>query len=495
MRSSLKQENTDSQRSKHFKYRAKVLGQFFTPQEVADFIVSFASLHLKDKVSACDPACGDGVFLNSMLGHGFREVVGIDIDAKCIESIPGSIKERASLFVGDALRRASALDGKTQLVPENYFDLVAGNPPFSAKYGRVRDKGILSAYKMGYDMKSQAVEVLFLERFIQLAREGGIIAIILPDGVFLNLNYRRIREFIMSNCEVIAVISLPRAIFRSSKSTTSKTSILFLRKGKNRDGKVFMAFLAEANVISDLERILNAYKNGVSYNAVWAAITPESLHPKIYLGNAPPHAAGFKSELPLFRLGELIKEMFCGSTEYREKRRFVGEGIPFISAKVITPLGVDFAKNGGKYIAPNSPMDKKRAHVKIGDVLFVRVGVGCIGRAAVVIDEKDLGIADDWIYVIRVKEDVIRPSYLAVFLQTLPGRMQIENAMRGVGTMTVPQRLLKNILVPIPEHEFQDALEKKYREMVDLRRDGKIDEAWKIFREVKSEVEQKVWER
>ena len=136
--------------------------------------------------------------------------------------------------------------------------------------------------------------------------------------------------------------------------------------------------------------------------------------------------------------------------------------IRFISAKVVTPLGIDFTREQRKYVEPGSPMDKKKAHVEIGDVLFVRVGVGCIGRAAVVIDENDLGVADDWIYVIRVKKGY-SPYYLAVFLQSKYGRMQIENAKRGVGTVTIPQRLLKEIEIPIPEAKFQDMLERKYK--------------------------------
>ena len=44
-------------------------------------------------------------------------------------------------------------------------------------------------------------------------------------------------------------------------------------------------------------------------------------------------------------------------------------------------------------------MDYKNAHVEIGNLVFVRVGVGCIGRAAVITSENEKGIADDWIYI------------------------------------------------------------------------------------------------
>lgn len=275
-----------SQREKHFKSKEKVLGQFFTPSKVSDFIVSFASLHLNERGSACDPACGDGVFLSSMIRHDFKEVVGEDVDESVIKTIPLHVKERVKIFFGNALQR-SPRSNKSPSLKEDYFDLVAGNPPFSAKYGRVRDKVSLSDYKLGRGLNSQAIEVLFLERFIQLAKDQGIIGVILPDGIFLNTGYRKVREFIMNSCKVLAIVSLPRAIFNSSKATTSKTSVLFLMKGQKHEGK---AFMAKVESLFELDKVLNLYKKGeVNRNALWVEVTPESLHPKTYLSEGPLH--------------------------------------------------------------------------------------------------------------------------------------------------------------------------------------------------------------
>ena len=469
------------QREKHFKVKEKVLGQFFTPQQVADFIVSLASLHMSRRVAGCDPACGDGVFLASMIKHGFKEIVGVDIDKSVIDIIPSYVKRRAKILIGDALVRIPKLDIEP-ILNENHFDLVVGNPPFSAKYGRIRDRSILDAYELGKNSKSQAIEVLFLERFIRLAKDGGIIGIILPDGILLNIGYRRVREFILNNCKILAVVSLPRAIFNGSRSTTSKTSILFAVKGQRHKGKVFMA---NARNIGELHQILRLYRDRKETdNAIWAEINADSLHPKTYLGEKLP-----KFRYPTFKLAQLIEDMFCGGTEYGKKRRFVDKGLRFISAKVVTPLGIDFSRDHRKYIEPNSPMDKKWAHVRVGDVLFVRVGVGCIGRASVVVDENDLGVADDWIYIIRVKKNSISPYYLAVFLQTKYGKIQIDKAKRGVGTVTIPQKLLKQMIVPLPPLYYQCKIEAKYKEMVSRRRRGDYIGARRIFEELINYVE------
>ena len=464
------------QHNKYIKSKEKLLGQFFTPPEVADFIISMIEIHLEHKDSGCDPACGEGVFLNTMIKHRFKEVVGVDIDKELANRIAYNIKEKANIFIENALIRNGSH------LKENYFDVVVGNPPFSSKYGRVKDKNILANYELGSGFKSQAIEVLFLERFIQLAKNGGFIGIILPDGILLNVNYKYLREFILNRCKVLAIVSLPRGIFNSSKDTTSKTSILILKKGEKNDDKTF---ISQANSLSDLHYILKIYRERSSgKNSAWVFVTSDSLHPKSYLMNSP------EFKLPTIKLGEMIVEMLCGSTEYGDKRIFSDKGIRFISAKVVTPLGIDFSKDN-RFVEPGSAMDKKRAHVRIGDLLFVRVGVGCIGRVSVVVDENDVGIADDWIYIIRLKEG-FSPYYLAIFLQSECGKIQIERAKRGVGTVTIPQSLLKEISVPIPSIEFQKHIENEYKRMIELRRAFNYFEARRIFENIKKLVEQMV---
>ena len=464
-----------TQREKFFRKKEKIFGQFFTPQEIAEFIVSFALLHLDKAERAIDPACGDGVFLSALLKHGFKEIWGVDIDPSVLDNIPEDIKKRTKIIIGDALIRSPTLS-QMFVLPENYFDLAVGNPPFSAKYGRISDYR-LKQYEIAKNKRSEAIEVLFLERFISLVRPGGVVGIIIPDGILINKNNKYIREFIL-RFNVIAVVSLPRGVFRSTLSTTSKTSILFIKKEKNTGRNVFMF---EVNNLEELPKVIEAYhKRG----RLWVRPTSESLHPKAYI----KPAVRFKDGLLVLPLEKLIIEMRTGGTEYKHKRKFVKEGLRYISAKVVTPYGLDF-KRDEKFIEPNSPMDKQFAHVKPGDVLFVRVGVGCAGRATVVVDEKDVGVADDWIYIIRVNEKKILPHYLAVFIQTKHGKEQIESMKRGVGTVTIPQSELKKLLVPIPPKEFQEKIRDMFIEMVNHTRAGRHDIAKKIFEKMKRMIE------
>ena len=447
------------QREKHFGRREKILGQFLTPPEVAKFIIQFISPRRRRGI---DPSCGDGVFLKALSEVGFSEIIGIDTDIEVLKKLE---LPKAKLFHGDGLRPFGDIDNKA--------DVVVSNPPFSAKYGRITDQAILSLYKLGKGRKSQAVEILFLERFLQLASSKGRIGIILPAGIFSSLPLRYVREFILEQTRVLGIVSLPRNIFRGK--TSSKTCILFLEKGKKNSGK---SFLGIAESLEDLPKLLEAYINRTESEkpfAFWKKLSADSFEP----------FKGLKHRgLP--KLEEFIHEMFSGRTEYGERRVFCDHGIPFTSAKTVTWLGVDFTKDR-KFIQPGSIMDKKRAHTKVGDVLFVRVGVGCSGRVAVVTDPLEEGVADDWIYIIRPYR--ISPFYLALFFATCFGKSQLEALKRGVGTVTIPQKLLKEIRLPIPPPDLEDKLTKGYLKMVDLRRKGRVQEAEEKFRSLVKEIE------
>ncbi|MBI2444492.1 MAG: N-6 DNA methylase [Candidatus Magasanikbacteria bacterium] len=102
-------------------------------------------------------------------------------------------------------------------------------------------------------LKSFPIEILFLERFIQLAKPGGWIAIIIPDGILTNSNSHYVREFVSEKARVEAIVSLPRDAFKNV-GTSAKTSILFLQKykdqGKGRDLN-YPVFLASVESLEE----------------------------------------------------------------------------------------------------------------------------------------------------------------------------------------------------------------------------------------------------
>jgi type I restriction enzyme M protein len=409
------------QRQNHFSRREKVLGQFMTPPSVARFMVRFfQSTFDQQQAIACDPACGEGVFLIALEEAGISGV-GIDIDHLVVEG--SRFKDR--ITIGDGLL----------FQPEETFDLVIGNPPFSSKYGRVSDRNLLDRFVLGRGRKSQAIEILFLEKFVRLAKPGGVIAIILPEGIFASLGLVYVRKWVLSVGGVLGVVSLPGNLF--SRANVS-VSVLFLKKGE----AVQESFLGIADETDDLEQLLSDYQErrcGVKPWSGFAILDESTFLPRHFKD------LGHTDGVPLW---QFLSEARSGATRYGKERRFAGEGIPYIGAINITESGIDLGKRR-LFVEPGSPMDIPGARVKAGDVLFVRVGAGCIGRAAVVPQELEGAIADDWIYILRPKPGV-PPKWLADQFYTEPVRRFIATFKRGTGTPTIPKSVLLRMRLPEP---------------------------------------------
>lgn len=110
------------------------------------------------------------------------------------------------------------------------------------------------------EAESMPIEVLFIERFIQLCKTGGWIAVIIPDGILANSNMHYVREFISDNTKVEAIVSLPRDAFKHV-GTSAKTSILFLKK-QRMPTLNYPVFLASLNKMEEkgLKIISEQYK-------------------------------------------------------------------------------------------------------------------------------------------------------------------------------------------------------------------------------------------
>jgi len=132
--------------------------------------------------------------------------------------------------------------------------------------------------------------VLFIDRNLQLLKKGGLLMIVVPDGILSNSGDKYVREYIMGKKNPVtgefeggkailkAVISLPQETF-SLSGAGAKTSLLYLKKKEHqgeKQGSVFMAvadevgFTVKQNVEkqlgddhNDLLKIVEAYKKGM----------------------------------------------------------------------------------------------------------------------------------------------------------------------------------------------------------------------------------------
>lgn len=275
--------------------------------------------------SVMDPACGEGIFLKKALEREFTKpdwIFGMDIDEEVVNRWPtinlleefknDEEKLKAHFFHQNGLlpieweQHKNKYYGKLKKedIKNEQFNLVIGNPPYgglgvdlsrqSTPYaqkllnslstfrvhsykksnGKERNRGLFddfvsepeATYSFSATLRwaqTIPVEVLFVERFIQLCKEGGWIAIIIPDGILANANMHYVRDYMAKNTKIEAIVSLPRDAFKHV-GTSAKTSILFLKKQKVESLKypVFLASLErmEMRGLKGLKIISEQYK-------------------------------------------------------------------------------------------------------------------------------------------------------------------------------------------------------------------------------------------
>lgn len=261
----------------------KRLGQYFTPPTVVDF-----ALDVLEWLSAeqdfetrrvIDPACGDGAFVRRVLERGLAlsaNVWGIDRDP-ALEAVWRDL----GLFDGNGPRLLCGdglLDFET--ATGGGFDWVVGNPPYAGEGLKQADAQVLREVASRYqlpalrsgrltstpdDCRRMPVEVLFLERFVQLCGPGGLVAVILPVGLFANARWRFVRDWLLARFTVEGVIGLPRSTFRHA-GITAHTCLAVIRKCPPKSGHE--VFLADADAIepgdggSDLPALFAAWQQG-----------------------------------------------------------------------------------------------------------------------------------------------------------------------------------------------------------------------------------------
>ncbi|MEO0043325.1 MAG: hypothetical protein RL329_2773 [Bacteroidota bacterium] len=228
-------------------------GQFFTPEPVIDFCVEMMQPTPHDTI--LDPACGSGGFLMSALKFLQKnnenidnqdviehKIFGVDINKSIVRIAQMKLlleaNVKTNLFCTNSL---DGLDAVKQVLGHSKgFDLVFANPPFGAKINHpntlqlfdvghkwLNDNGLYRKAKTLHN--NQSTEILFIERCLDLLREGGRMAIVLPNGNFENPSLDYLRFYIKLKTKLLAIINLPQETF-IPYGTGVKTSILFLQK-------------------------------------------------------------------------------------------------------------------------------------------------------------------------------------------------------------------------------------------------------------------------
>lgn len=278
-------------------------GQYFTPREIVKFIVDVLPIDHDKKV--LDTSCGSGGFLLYALNkvrekateyypnykndtrqykswftywHDFAEknLFGIEISEQISRAAKMNMiihdDGHTNVITSDGLVSDETVFAKTNNQGFRYgtFDFIITNPPFGSTI-RQSEQAYLKTYQLGKKEEDwlavkatsentrdgQSTEVLFIEQDYKFLKEGGYLAIVLPDGILTNSSMQYIRTQIEDWFRIVAVVSMPQTAFAANGAGV-KSSVLFLRKwSKGETDKLVKAKKdIEARLLKDSNYIL-----------------------------------------------------------------------------------------------------------------------------------------------------------------------------------------------------------------------------------------------
>lgn len=212
-------------------------GQFRTPRHIIRMMVDMVKPKKKERI--CDPSSGTAGFLVAageyyhdnhkdwFLEKDFRAhfnsemFTGIEFDPTMLRIGAMNLQlhgiETPNLIGKDALSESNDI--------KEAFTLILANPPFkgSLDYDAV-ESSILKT------VKTKKTELLFLGLMLRMLETGGRCAVIIPDGVLFGSSkaHKQIREEIIKNHKLDAVISMPSGVFKPYAGVS--TAVVFFTK-------------------------------------------------------------------------------------------------------------------------------------------------------------------------------------------------------------------------------------------------------------------------
>ncbi|MHA1508599.1 MAG: N-6 DNA methylase [Promethearchaeota archaeon] len=499
-------------------------GQFFTPPNIVKFMVNYLDPEEDSKV--LDPACGHGGFLLETKELLWSKIDNEQKKVRIISNLHGIDKDlflaricklyleilssgKSNVFCEDSLDPFSYRDQAKKIIKTNYFDSILTNPPFGAKIP-INNQQLLTEYEFGHIwknidgnwqkqvkiVKQQPPQILFIERCVQLLKDGGKLGIVLPEGIFGNPSDRYIWEFLKSNGKILGIVSLDQNTFQPY--TCNKTSILFFQKlkdipddykidfaiinnvGHDKDGKTqyFLNKDGTKKLDKDKNPIINddlidlhiKLKNSEDFNYQKeqklfkinsSHVKNNIMIPSYYIGvEKPLKALENNEDFQLISIRDLITKKII----YTKNRDFLPRGveigssvyglgsIPFVRTSDINNWEIDLDSHK-KTSEEVYNQFKTKQKIEVGDILLVKDGgPNLIGKTAYITELDTRIIIQSHIFQIKIlenKENI--DSYLILHLLNLD---IIQKQIRAItfvqGTISTIGNRILDVKLPFP---------------------------------------------
>lgn len=235
------------------------LGEYFTPRHIVKTMVRLVNPKIGEKIY--DPFCGTGGFLIESFRYIERNMGTGNAELKRIlreETIYGNeitntarITKMNMILAGDG---HSNIHMQDSLANPTYIDKIKydkdgkivrdaeGNIVYTSKYNGIYDVVLanmpysqITKHGNLYDLPStngDSICVQHCMKAINSASDNGRMALVVPEGFLFRKDLAKTREYLLKNCELQSIISLPQGVFLPY--TNVKTDIIYATKVNKR---------------------------------------------------------------------------------------------------------------------------------------------------------------------------------------------------------------------------------------------------------------------
>lgn len=235
-------------------------GEYYTPQEVSELLTRLAVGDKKEINKIYDPACGSGSLLlkavkilgkNAVRSGFFGQEKNITTYNLCRINmlLHGIDYDKFDIACGDTLIDPHHWDDEP-------FEAIVSNPPYSIKWEgdanatlindpRFAPAGVLAP-------KSKADMAFIMHSLTWLAPSGAAAIVCFPGIMYRGGAERKIRQYLIDNNFIDAIIQLPTNLFFG---TSIATCIMVLKKNKTDARTLFIDASAECVKVTNNNKL------------------------------------------------------------------------------------------------------------------------------------------------------------------------------------------------------------------------------------------------
>lgn len=178
------------------KNEKKEYGIFITPKSIISCLFANILTHLNNDMSSIkrilEPSCGTCEIVNyfdNILSD--VEIDGVELNDKIYDSIKDlTFRNKVNITNNDFIKYHT----------NNLYDLIVGNPPYF-----VCKKSEIPKKYEDYIHGRPNIFGVFILHSLSLLKEGGILALIIPNSFLNSLYYSKIRNYIKKTCTIIKI--------------------------------------------------------------------------------------------------------------------------------------------------------------------------------------------------------------------------------------------------------------------------------------------------